>query len=193
MKRIAVFISGSGTNLQQIIDNTENKNIDGKIVLVISDRKNAFGLERAENANIETLYIGKAKFIDVNERDKFIENKLKEYDVDLLVLAGFLSILPKTIINNYDKKIINIHPSLIPKYSGKGFYGDKVHKAVLENHDKLTGVTVHYVDEGIDSGQIIEQVKIEVKDDDTLDSLTQKVHKVEHKLIVKVIKEICSI
>lgn len=184
MIKIAVLASGSGTNLQSIIDATESGQINGKVSVVISDQKKAYALERGNINNIKSHYIPK------DHRNIEILKLLKAYEIDLVVLAGYLKILSPEIIKAYPKRIINIHPSLIPKYCGKGFYGKKVHEKVLENHEKVTGATVHYVDEGIDTGEIISQVKVEVKDSDDVQSLAKRVLKVEHKILVDVIKNI---
>lgn len=181
---IAVLISGGGTNLQSVIDNTENGIINGKVKLVISSNENAYGLERAKNHNINGLFIGKEK------RNEKILEKLNEFNIDLVVLAGYLKIISKDILKEYKGKIINIHPSLIPSYCGKGFYGERVHKAVIENKEKFSGATVHLVDEGIDTGKILLQEKIEVSSNDDYKSLAKKVLKIEHRILVKVIEKI---
>jgi len=181
MKNIAVFISGSGTNLQQIIDKTNSNEINAKIKIVISDNCKAYGLERAVKANIKTECVNSKKIPNKDDRTEYLIKILDDNNIDLIVLAGYLSIISKEIVKKYSKKIINIHPSLIPKYCGKGFYGDFVHKAVLENKEKVTGVTVHYVDEEIDTGEIILQEVIEILEDDTIESLANRIHKVEHK------------
>jgi len=190
--KIAVLISGSGTNLQAIINSVESGNISGNIEMVVSDRKNAYGLERAKKFGIDTFYFGKGNYDNKLERDNALLKKLKEKEIDLIVLAGYLSILPKFIVKEYENKIINVHPSLIPKYCGAGFYGMKVHEAVILNKEEFSGVTVHFVDEGTDTGPIIFQEKIRIEENDTADSLAEKIHVVEHKLIVKAIKEFCE-
>lgn len=183
---IAVLVSGSGSNMQALIDAVESGIINGKIAVVISDRKNAYALQRAERHGIEAVYAGKDDFNAV------LSMQLQSRSIDLVVLAGFLSILPIDITEEYEGKIINIHPSLIPAFCGKGFYGEKVHKAVIENGVKVSGATVHFVDEGTDSGPIILQQAVAVVDEDTADTLAAKVLEVEHQLIVKAAALFCD-
>jgi len=192
MKKIAVFISGNGSNLEELIKKTRSKSINGEIALVISDNKNAYGLIRAINSNIPSMYIGNENFKDISERASKTINELKRFNIDFIVLAGYLSIVPPKVIDSYRDRIINIHPSLIPKYSGKGFYGEIVHKAVLEQGDKYSGATVHFVDEGIDSGEIIIQEKVKVEEDETLESLKSKIHDIEHKILIEAVAKLCS-
>ncbi|PAB59270.1 phosphoribosylglycinamide formyltransferase [Anaeromicrobium sediminis] len=189
MLNIAVFISGSGSNLQAIIDNVHEKNIDGEIKLILSDNKNAKGIERGKKHNIKTHVIEKAMGREHNTDE--IVRILEDCKIDLIVLAGFLSILDEKITRLYPKKIINIHPSLIPKYCGRGFYGQKVHKAVIENKEKITGATVHFVDEGVDTGPIIKQKTCDVYEYDTVETVQKRVLEIEHEILVDVIKEFC--
>lgn len=192
MKNIAVFISGGGTNLQAIINATENKEINAKIKLVFSNKKNAYGLERAKKANIETLYLNRKNFSKSEEYDEEILKVLKEKDIDLIVLAGYLGILTSKIISNYRGRIINIHPSLIPSFCGSGFYGEHVHKAVIKKGVKITGATTHFVDEIIDGGAIIMQDTVPVQINDDYKSIAAKVLEVEHKILVKTVKAFCE-
>lgn len=192
MKNIAVFISGGGTNLQAIINATENKEINAKIKLVFSNKKNAYGLERAKKANIETLYLNRKNFSKSEEYDEEILKVLKEKDIDLIVLAGYLGILTSKIISNYRGRIINIHPSLIPSFCGGGFYGEHVHKAVIKKGVKITGATTHFVDEIIDGGAIIMQDTVPVQMNDDYKSIAAKVLEVEHKILVKTVKAFCE-
>lgn len=192
MKNIAVFISGGGTNLQAIINATENKEINAKIKLVFSNKKNAYGLERAKKANIETLYLNRKNFSRSEEYDEEILKVLKEKDIDLIVLAGYLGILTSKIISNYRGRIINIHPSLIPSFCGSGFYGEHVHKAVIKKGVKITGATTHFVDEIIDGGAIIMQDTVPVQMNDDYKSIAAKVLEVEHKILVKTVKAFCE-
>lgn len=192
MKNIAVFISGGGTNLQAIINATENKEINAKIKLVFSNKKNVYGLERAKKANIETLYLNRKKFSKSEEYDEEILKVLKEKDIDLIVLAGYLGILTSKIISNYRGRIINIHPSLIPSFCGSGFYGEHVHKAVIKKGVKITGATTHFVDEIIDGGAIIMQDTVPVQINDDYKSIAAKVLEVEHKILVKTVKAFCE-
>ena len=192
MKNIAVFISGGGTNLQAIINATENKEINAKIKLVFSNKKNAYGLERAKKANIETLYLNRKNFSKSEEYDEEILKVLKEKDIDLIVLAGYLGILTSKIISNYRGRIINIHPSLIPSFCGSGFYGEHVHKAVIKKGVKITGATTHFVDEIIDGGAIIMQDTVPVQMNDDYKSIAEKVLEVEYKILVKTVKAFCE-
>ncbi len=189
MKKIAVFASGGGTNFQALIDGVHKKEL-GFIEILFIDRESAYAKERAIQNSIPWVYIGKKKFSDNESKAEYILQNLLDHDIDLIILAGFLGFIDEKIIRQYDKKIINIHPSLIPKYSGKGFYGQKVHEAVLKNKDKETGVTIHFVDEGIDTGDIIIQEKVSVLSDDTMDSLSSRVLKIEHKLLISTVKKL---
>mgnify|MGYP000986532023 FL=1 len=190
--KIGVLISGSGTNLQSLIDNIENGNINGKITVVISNKKDAYGLERARQNNIDSVYIN---YRDYESFDKFnaaITEELKRHDVELVVLAGYLKILTSGFIEEYKNRIINIHPSLIPSFCGKGYYGIKVHEEVIKYGAKISGATVHFVDEGADTGPIIIQEAVEVSCEDTADSLQQKVLKIEHKILTLAVKYYCE-
>lgn len=189
---IGVLISGGGTNLQALIDSIENKAINGNIKLVISNKKDAYGLKRAENSNIEAIYLDRSDFASEDEYNKELIEKFKSRDIELIVLAGYLKVLSSDFISEYDMKIINIHPSLIPSFSGKGYYGEIVHQAVLDRGVKLTGATVHFVDEGTDTGPIIMQRAVDVDLDETLESLKSKVLKVEHEMLVESVKLYCD-
>ncbi|MBO4900965.1 MAG: phosphoribosylglycinamide formyltransferase [Lachnospiraceae bacterium] len=176
MLRITVLVSGGGTNLQAIIDALAAGEIrDAQIVRVISNNPNAYALTRAENAGIEAVCISPRTFDD---REKFHEALIASIDeagTDLIVLAGCMVVLPPELISKYSGRIINIHPALIPSFCGKGFYGLRVHEAALERGVKLTGATVHFVDEGTDTGPIILQKAVEVRDDDTPETLQRRV------------------
>lgn len=191
MLNIGVFISGNGTNLQALIDGINQGLINGQIKLIISNNKDAYGLIRGRKANIESIYID-SKLYDDATYSSILLKELKKRDIDLVVLAGFLKILSKDFINQYRNRIINIHPSLIPSFCGKGYYGDRVHKAVLDYGVKYTGATVHFVDEGADTGPIILQEVVKVDKDDTLETLKKKVLDVEHKLLVEAVKLFCQ-
>ena len=181
-KNIAVLISGGGTNLQAIIDNTKNNYINGNIKIVISNKKNAYGLVRAENNDLKAVVI--------NDDDLLIKS-LKENEIDLIVLAGYLKILPEKLTKIYENKIINIHPSLIPSFCGKGFYGIKVHEAVIKKGVRYTGATTHFVNEGADEGPITMQKITEVKNENP-EELQQKVLKLEHEILVESVKYFCE-
>ncbi|WP_101773289.1 phosphoribosylglycinamide formyltransferase [Peptostreptococcus faecalis] len=183
MKNIAVLVSGGGTNLQTIIDATETGEINGCIKVVISNNKDAFGLKRAENHNIKAVY--------ENDEDAIIE-ELKSNEIDLVVLAGFLKILGPKFTTAFENKIINVHPSLIPSFCGKGYYGLKVHQAAVDYGVKVSGATVHFVDENADTGPIILQDTVEVLADDTAEQLQKKVLEIEHKILKNVVKSYCA-
>ncbi len=186
MPKIAVLISGGGSNLQSVIDNVKNKDLDCSIEYVIADRE-CHGIERAENEGIKTVLLDRKKY--KNSLSEKI-GKILEGNVDYIVLAGFLSILEPEFVKKWDRKIINIHPSLLPKYGGAGMYGIKIHEAVIKNKEKESGCTVHYVDTGIDTGEIIIQEKVTVAPDDTPETLQQKVLEKEHIILTKAIKKV---
>ena len=183
MVKISVLISGGGTNLQAVIDGCENKSINGEVRVVISNKENAYGLERARNHNI--------KAICEKDENKIIE-VLKANEIELVILAGYLKIVSPKLVNEYRNKIINIHPSLIPAFCGKGYYGEKVHQGVIDYGAKVTGATVHFVDEGADTGPIIMQKTVEVKQDDDIKKLAKRVLEVEHEILTKSISMFCE-
>lgn len=176
MLGLGILVSGSGTNLQAIIDNINNGQIsNAKINVVISNKDGVYSLVRAKENNIPAEVIAPKNFPDRDAFHKELLQKLKEYKVDLLVLAGYLVVIPEDIINSYRNRIINIHPSLIPSFCGSGYYGLKVHEAVLERGVKVTGATVHFVDEGTDTGPIILQKAVEIQEGDTPEILQKRV------------------
>ena len=183
MVKIGVLISGGGTNLQAIIDGCENKSINGQVKVVISNKEDAYGLERARNHKITAIC--------EKDENKIIEI-LKENEVELVILAGYLKIVSPKLVNEYRNKIINIHPSLIPSFCGKGYYGEKVHQGVIDYGAKVTGATVHFVDEGADTGPIIMQKTVEVKQDDDAKKLAERVLEVEHEILTKSISMFCE-
>ncbi len=189
---IAVLVSGRGSNLQFIIDSIDRGEINGKIEMVISNKRDAYGLKRAENHGIQGLYIGKGNYPDIHDRSIRILEALRESKIDLIILAGYMSILDKKIIDEFKNRIINIHPSLIPSFCGKGYYGEKVHEAVIQYGVKLTGATVHFVDEGADTGPVILQKAVNVDFKDTPETIADKVLKVEHELLPKAVKMYCE-
>lgn len=188
---IGVLISGGGTNLQAIIDGVNKGSIAGNVKLIISDNEDAYGLTRGKEAGIESIYIN-PQGQDTRSYSKLLIDEFQSRNIDLIVLAGFLKILSKEFVEAYPNRIINIHPSLIPAFSGKGFYGEKVHKAVLDYGVKYTGATVHFVDEDADTGPIILQDIVKVDPDDTVNSLKEKVLKIEHRLLVEAVKLYCE-
>ena len=194
MLRVAVCVSGGGTNLQAIIDAVASGKIaDTEIVRVISNKKDAYALERAAKAGIEAVCVSKE---DHPDREAFEEALIAAVDAacaDLIVLAGFLVVLPEKMIQKYRRRIINIHPSLIPSFCGKGFYGLRVHEAALERGVKITGATVHFVDEGTDTGPIIKQKAVEVLENDTPEVLQRRVmEQAEWVLLPETIDEIAA-
>ena len=177
--KIAVLVSGGGTNLQALIDAEKSGIIkSGKISLVISNVKDAYALTRAKNANIEALTISKKELGNQEAfEDKLIE-ELDSHEIELIILAGFMSILSEKFTSHYSNRIINVHPSLIPAFSGKGFYGLRVHEAALEYGVKVTGATVHFVNEIPDGGKIIMQKAVKIRDCDTAETLQKRVMKI---------------
>ncbi|MDF2614908.1 MAG: phosphoribosylglycinamide formyltransferase [Clostridia bacterium] len=182
--RLGVLVSGSGSNLQSIIDAVENGKLKSQIVCVISNKEQAYGLERARGHNLPAIFINPK----AGSYDEVLLNTLKEHEVDLVVLAGYLKIIDKELIEAYKGRIINIHPSLLPKYGGKGYYGIHVHEAVIAAGEKESGATVHHVDIGIDTGDTILQRKLEVYAEDTAESLQKRIlSEIEHKILVEAI------
>ena len=176
MLKIAVLVSGGGTNLQAIMDAIDNGTITNtEIAVVISNNKNAYELERAKNHGVEAICIYQKDYENRADFNEDFLNRLNSYNVDLVVLAGFLVVLPEKMIETYRNRIINIHPSLIPSFCGTGFYGLKVHEGALARGVKITGATVHFVDEGTDTGPIILQKAVEVQEGDTPEVLQRRV------------------
>lgn len=176
MLKIAVLVSGGGTNLQAIIDGIGHNTItNAKIEVVVSNNKSAYALERAKQNNIKVECVSPKDFESRELFNEALTERIDSYQVDLIVLAGFLVVLPEKMIKAYSNRIINVHPSLIPAFCGTGFYGLKVHEGVLSRGVKITGATVHFVDEGTDTGPIILQKAVEVKQGDTPKLLQQRV------------------
>ncbi len=194
MLKIAVCVSGGGTNLQAILDSVDSGQITNtEISLVISNKANAYALERAAKKNIEAKVLIPKDFEDRNAFGNELIRVLDEAGIDLVVLAGYLVILPENFVKAYESRIINIHPSLIPSHCGAGYYGLKVHESVLARGNKVTGATVHFVDEGTDSGPIILQKAVEVKQDDTPESLQKRVmEEAEWKILPQAIDLIAN-
>jgi len=186
--RLGVLVSGNGTNLQSIIDNIESGYLSSRIAVVISSHSNAFALERAKKYGIPNFVVKPRDFHSRKDYEDEMINILKRHKVDLVVLAGFIKVLSPHFVKAFPNRIMNIHPALIPSFCGDGFYGDKVHKAVLESGVKITGATVHFVDEGTDSGPIILQKAVPVYDDDTVESLALRVREIEHQIYPEAIK-----
>lgn len=184
MKRLAIFVSGGGTNLQRIAEFFA-PNPDVEIVCVVSNNKDAYANQRAKNLGIPLLLVDNTCFND----EKFIE-RMKSLDLDLIVLAGFLWLIPQKLIEAFPNKIINIHPALLPKYGGKGFYGHHVHEAVVAAHEKESGITIHYVNEKYDSGDIIFQKTVALTPADTPDDVAAKIHVLEQENFPVVIEKL---
>ena len=193
MKRIAVFISGSGSDMQSVIDGCESGYIDGKVVCVVSSKPGAYGLERAKKHGIDSAVFALRDYDgDCEKRDAAILGYISGYDVDLIVLAGYLGIVTSQLVSEYRGRMINIHPSLIPLPCGKGMYGLKVHADVLASGDKVSGATVHYVDEGTDTGEIIVQQRVRVEQGDTPETLQARVLETEHQLLPYAVRYLCG-
>lgn len=194
MLNIVVCVSGGGTNLQAIIDGVQNGTIQNtNIAGVISNNAGAYALERARNAGIQAYCVSPKDFVSRQDFNDAFLKKLEELNPDLIVLAGFLVILPERMIQVYRDRIINIHPSLIPSFCGTGYYGLKVHEAALERGVKITGATVHYVDEGTDTGRIIAQKAVEIKEGDTPEILQRRVmEQAEWIILPEAINEIAA-
>lgn len=191
-KRIAVLASGGGTNLQALLDAQEACYFDGEIVLVFSNVKNAFALERARTKGIPTICLSRKNFDSDEAFDRELVGILDENRIDLVVLAGYLRILTSELMRKYRFRVINIHPALLPAFGGKGFYGLRVHQAVRASGERQTGATVHFVDEGIDSGLILLQQAIAIDPTWTAEEIQSEVLKIEHKLLPKAVRAICA-
>lgn len=184
---VAIFASGSGTNAENIIKYF-NANNQVKINLVLCNKENAGVFDRAKNLNIETYYFNREML-----KNGSVLEKLQSTQTDFIVLAGFLWLMPKDIIAAFPQKIVNIHPALLPKYGGKGMYGDNVHKAVVENKEKESGITIHYVNEEYDKGDVIFQAKCKVLTHDAYEDVANKVHALEYEHFPKVIASLLSV
>ena len=194
MIKIAVLVSGGGTNLQALIDAWKDGQIEGgEISLVISSVEGAYALMRAKDAGIKTITIERKKYEDESLFDQAVADALCANSIDLVALAGFLSVVGQKVLKSYENKIINVHPALIPSFCGKGFYGLKVHKAALERGVKITGATVHFVNDIVDGGKIILQKAVDVLPDDTPESLQERVmREAEWILLPKAVAMYCK-
>ncbi len=190
MKKIAVFVSGGGTDFQSIINAVEAGEVHAEIVKCIASREGIYAISRAERAGIPVSVYDKQKYDALDEMYDEVIAELKEDGVDLIVLAGYLTILTPNIVRAFAGRIINIHPALLPDFGGKGFYGLRVHKAVLEAGAKKSGCTVHFVDEGTDTGEIIDRVEVPVYPYDTPETLQARILVEEHKLLPKTIEKL---
>ena len=187
MKNIAIFASGSGTNAE-CIANYFAKNPEISIQLILTNKKDAGVLKRAEKFNIPTVVFNRSTFYSTSE----IIDKLEENNIDLIVLAGFLWLVPENILLKYYNRIVNIHPALLPDFGGKGMYGHHVHEAVIESGEKNSGISIHFVNEKYDDGQIIFQKEIDLNQNETPDSLASRIHELEYKYYPRVIEEIVA-
>ena len=185
MKRIVIFASGSGSNAQKIAEYFSDSEV-ARVVKIFSNRQDAFVLQRAQNINIPAVVFNRADFYLNGE----VLRQLQQINPDLIVLAGFLWKVPEKIVSAFDRRIVNIHPALLPKYGGKGMYGDNVHRAVIENHEKQSGITIHFVDEYYDQGEIIFQASCNISCNDTPETLAEKIHALEHKHFPEIIEQV---
>lgn len=190
MKNIVFFASGSGTNFQSVIDAVESGDIDSRIAGLITNKKGIQSIERAIKHGIPVKVINRGEFESEKQYEKTLLEVLEKWNPYLIVLAGYLLKIPDRLIEKYSGKIINIHPSLLPKYGGKGFYGQKVHEAVLKSGEKETGCSVHVVTKVYDEGPVLAQHKVPVYESDTAEQLAARVLEQEHKLLPEVIKDL---
>lgn len=192
MKNIVVMVSGGGSNFQAIIDGIYKKTIENaRIAMLISSNPDAYAIQRAERVGIKVATISKKMFPDEAKRTEKLLKLLRSESPDLIVLAGYLNVIPPAVIEEYRNKIINIHPSLIPKYCGMGMYGHHVHEAVIAAGEHESGATVHFVDEGVDTGKIILQKSVYVSPSDTPETLAAKVLEVEHEILPAAVNMFC--
>ena len=187
MKNVAIFVSGSGTNCENIIKYFEGSN-EIRIALVVSNKADAYALVRAKKLGVPAETVSKSEFGD----ERFIMSKMEEYSIDFIVLAGFLLMVPGFLIDAYEKRIINLHPALLPKFGGKGMYGHHVHEAVKSAGETETGMTVHYVSRECDGGEIIAQFRTPISKNDTPDEIAAKEHILEMEYFPKVIEKVIS-
>lgn len=185
MKRLAVFASGNGTNFQAIIDNVRNGELKVCVPLLIVDKKDAYALERAKKMGVDAFFVNPRDYASKEIYEEVILELLKKYEIDFIALAGYMRLIGQTLLNAYEGRIVNIHPSLLPAFMGKD--------AILQAFSygvKIMGVSIHYVDKGMDTGKIIAQECFTVSDDDTIESVTEKTHAIEHKLYPYVLKKL---
>ena len=194
MKRVAVLVSGGGTNLQALLESERRgENPNGKIELVVASKPGVYALERAAKAGVEGVVVRRKDYATSEAFDAALLKTLKEHDIDLVVLAGFLSILGESVIAAYPERILNVHPSLIPSFCGEGMYGLKVHEAALAKGVKVTGATVHFVNEVCDGGRIIAQKTVEVAEGDTPETLQRRVmEQAEWQLLPAALAKVCA-
>jgi phosphoribosylglycinamide formyltransferase-1 len=191
-KRIAIFASGGGTNLQAVMDACREGAIPGDVALVIYNRKQAYAKVRAEEAGIPTRYINKLMFETPGEKDAAILDALREYGIDIIVLAGYLDIMGPSVVAAYRHRIVNTHPALIPMFCGMGYYGERVHQAAIDYGVKVSGCTIHLVDEGTDTGPILLQEAVPVLPGDDAKTLAARILPVEHRLLPRAVALLCE-
>lgn len=191
MKRLCVFASGSGSDFQSVIDGVKSGLIDGKIELLVASKPDIYAVARAEAAGIPYVVFRKSDYPSAESMYEALIPQLKDRGIDLIVLAGYLTVLTPNIVSAFRGRIINIHPSLIPAYCGDGYYGMRVYRAVIENGEKFSGATVHYVDEGTDTGEIIAQERVPVYESDTPETLQARVLELEHRLLPETVARLC--
>lgn len=191
-KRIAVLASGNGSNFQALLDACKSGEINGEIVAFLSNRRHAYSITRARLAGLDPIVLEPEKFKSRTVHCAKMAKALNELDVELVCLAGFMMKLEPCMTRAFPNRILNIHPALLPKYGGKGMYGRFVHAAVIQNQEKESGCTVHVVDEIYDNGPIIAQATVAVDPADTPDTLAEKIHPIEHKLYVEVVRDVCA-
>lgn len=192
MLNIVVFASGSGTNFQAIIDAAEAGQIEGRIKGLITNKPGIQAIERARKHGIEHVVLSPSKFPNYDQYVQALLEQLKNWETDLITLAGYMIKIPAKVIAEYRNRIVNIHPSLLPKYGGKGLYGIRVHQAVIENRESISGCTVHFVTEEYDEGPVLAQSEIPVEEHDDASSLAKRILKAEHKLYPRVIADLCN-
>jgi len=193
VKKLGILASGGGSNLQAVLDACVAGEINGHVALVISSNPQAFALTRAKNGGVPVFVAALSDFGSREKRDNFILETLQKYAVDYVILAGYLGILTPPLVSAFERRMINIHPSLLPSFGGPGLHGLNVHRAVIAAGEKKSGATVHFVDAGIDTGAVIAQGTLDVLPSDTPESLQARIlTEIEHKLLVRVLKELCG-
>ena len=192
MKKIAVFVSGGGSNFKAIHHQIQKREIPGEIVLVISNNPNCGAIEYANENSISHVIINETRYPNPYTRGELLLDTCLKAEINLICLAGYMKMLPPAFVKQYENKILNIHPGLLPEYGGKGYFGMRVHEAVINSGKRESGATVHFVDEIYDHGPIILQKKVEVLETDTAESLAARILKLEHELFPEVVKAFCE-
>ena len=192
MINIAVFASHNGSGMQALADGCKNGKIDGKVCVVISNNSDAFVLQRAKDENIDNYCINDSLYPEPDELNKKIIEILDSHNIHIIFLVGYLKKIGIPVLRKYDNRIFNIHPALLPKFGGKGMYGMNVHKAVIESKEKVSGVTIHRVNEEYDNGDIVAQMKVKVCEDDTPETLAKKILQHEHIFLVEIASQIAN-